>query len=164
MLAEDQLYLLSCIFATRADVTSMIRLASKFKDSQDFINAVIVFWPEYDDPVHLNFLFDSENNDEQISDDELIVSLINGDSDLIAMVELDSDEVTKRVNSIKTHIENELKILNIDSLANATVSLNWLAKRIIYCNEQRPDDALLYSSLLSQIHMNDPDFENWLNI
>lgn len=163
MLAEDQLYLLSCIFATRADVTSMIRLASKFKDSQDFINTVIVFWPEYDDPIHLKFLFDSENNDEHISDDELIISLINGDSDLIAMVELDSEEVSKRVSSIKAHIENELKILDNDSSVDTSISLNWLAKRIIYCNEEQPDNTLLYSPLVEQIHMKDPDFENWLN-
>ncbi|KAG0663121.1 hypothetical protein C6P45_000900 [Maudiozyma exigua] len=163
MLAEDQLYLLSCISATRADVKSMIRLASKFKDSQDFINAVIVFWPEYDDPVNLKFLFDSDKNDEQISDDELIISLINGDSDLIAMVELDSGEVSKKVSAIKTHVENELKVLDIDSSTNVSQPLNWLAKRIIYCNEERPGETLLYSSLLNQIYIDDPDFEAWLN-
>ncbi|SMN21969.1 similar to Saccharomyces cerevisiae YLR440C SEC39 Component of the Dsl1p tethering complex that interacts with ER SNAREs Sec20p and Use1p [Maudiozyma saulgeensis] len=160
MLAEDQLYLLSCIFATRADAKNMTRLASKFKDSQDFINAIIILWPEYDEPKNLKFLFVDSVQEDSSSDEDLMISLINGDSDLISMVELDPEEVTSRVNDVKHHIDSELQTLEV---ANNGKDLNWLAKRIIYCNNKCPENTLLYSSLWDDIKTNNINFQNWIN-
>ncbi|CAB4256519.1 similar to Saccharomyces cerevisiae YLR440C SEC39 Component of the Dsl1p tethering complex that interacts with ER SNAREs Sec20p and Use1p [Maudiozyma barnettii] len=164
MLVEDQLYLLSCIFATRADAKNMTRLTCKFKDSQDFINAIIILWPEYGEPKDLGFLFANtvrEEEEEDVnSDDDLMISLINGDSDLISMVELDPEEVTNRVKSIKQYIESELETIEV---IDNEKGLNWLAKRIIYCNDKRPEDALLYSSLWECITTKDPGFQDWID-
>lgn len=158
MVYEEQLYLLSCIFASRADIEKVKSLSNRFKDSLDFINAIIVLWPEYDDPINLKFLFDTNEKCNE-SDESLVVSLIDGDSDLISMVELDNSDISDRLNRIKLYIERELQSLTL----NGKEETNWLIKRILFCNEHIPEDTLFYSQLWDKIDIKDNDFQDWLD-
>ena len=158
MLVDDQLYLLSCIFSARADVPSVRKLSHRFKDSNDFINAVIVLWPEHDDPMNLKFLLDDAEEVKE-EDKDLVISLINGDSDLIAMVELDPEVVAERAANTKHFVDRELGSLLLDYENNA----GWLEQRILYCNESIPENTLLYQPLWSFATPKDIHFKNWID-
>ncbi|GMM56598.1 Sec39 protein [Maudiozyma humilis] len=158
MLVDDQLYLLSCIFSTRANVQNVKKLSHRFKNSKDFINAVIVLWPEHDDPMNLRFLLD-DTEEVKEDDNDLVISLLNGDSDLISMVELDPEVVANRASNTKHLVDKELGSLLLDYEGKA----GWLEQRILYCNESIPEDTLLYEPLWALATPKDEQFKNWID-
>ncbi|CCF58567.1 hypothetical protein KAFR_0E04160 [Kazachstania africana CBS 2517] len=154
---DEQLYLLTCVFASRADVKNISKLTYRFQNSLDFINAIVVFWPELDDPLNLRLLLE-DGETEYLDDDSLLVSLLSGDSDLISMIELEKSLLMERFHTAKNYVDSKLHRLSLND-----INTNWLTKRILICNELYVQDTLFYQPLWEFVQNQDESFDNWIH-
>ncbi|CCD27183.1 Sec39p NDAI_0J02910 [Naumovozyma dairenensis CBS 421] len=181
---KEQLYLLACVFASKADSTNLSQILRHVHYSLDFIKAACILWPELDDPMNLISLFptielgndDNDNNasandDGSLSDENLVVKLLENNPDLIPLVEVGNTIVNTRYLSTKYFIESKLNGLyssNIIPLETSLSSLEdlqslWLQIRILVCNEVIPEMTSFYEPLWthSNFHIN-KEGKDWI--
>lgn len=163
MIVDDQLFLLSCAFAARADSADLIRLVPQFQASEDFFNAVCVLWPELDDPLHLEFLFSTEIS-SKIDTSDLLVSLIETDGKLISVAEMDNITVEERCRTIKQYASDRLKMIeDCDKFKFNAFEAKWMRKRIVLCNDFNPEHTTLYKPIWKKVIQMDTEFARWIN-
>lgn len=143
---EEQLYLLACIFASRADTHNIKKLSTKLDRQSNYLDILCVLWPELDDPKNLLFLCEPEEMEqspegEETTDEEVIVGLLESDSSLIPLIEIDTTTISSRYRELQKFINNKL---NNKALENFE---GWLRERILLCNEMIPETPLFYSVL-----------------
>ncbi|QHS75136.1 Sec39p [Saccharomyces paradoxus] len=143
---EEQLYLLACIFASRADTHNIKKLSTKLDPQSDYLDILCVLWPELDDPKNLLFLCEPEEMEqspegEETTDEEVVVGLLESDSSLIPLIEIDTTTISSRYRELQEFINNKL---NNKALENFE---GWLRERILLCNEMIPETPLFYSVL-----------------
>lgn len=158
---DKKLFLIACFHASNGDSTNLSKIFKNLCDSQDFINAIIVLWPELDDPMNLKFLFQADSlKDREIemekndNDDDLVVSQISNHPDLLYMVEMDDETIEKRYDEIRSYIDSRFKKLGLSSN-----ELNWFQRRVIICNEVNPYDTSAYEPLWELIKGQDSSID-----
>ena len=152
---DEQLYLLACIYISRGDYTQLQKLYPRLRGSEEFIDAVIVLWPELDDPLKLKFLFQDEETSAKNgvvaaqgnTDEDLLVSMVSGNEELISTLELDSVAISERARLIRSYVSSELHRRELDRDAD----MEWIKKRILLCNDIDPETTIFYLSLLEEI-------------
>ena len=151
---DEQLYLLACIYISRGDSIQLQKLYPRLRDSEDFINAVIVLWPELDDPLKLKFLFQDNGTSEagelpsrSKTDEDLLISMVSGNDELISTLELDSVAISERARLIRSYVAFELYRRELDRDAD----MEWIKKRILLCNDIDPGNTISYLSLLEEL-------------
>lgn len=110
---EEQLYLLACIFASRADTHNIKKLSTKLDPQSDYLDILCVLWPELDDPKNLLFLCEPEEMEqspegEETTDEEVVVGLLESDSSLIPLIEIDTTTISSRYRELQEFINNKL--------------------------------------------------------
>lgn len=156
MTTAEKLYLLACVAASNKNVAVLSQLFSKSQTSSDFINAIIVFWPELSDPLELKFLFEEPEAFDD-SEEDLLVQLIATDPSLISSLEIDNDSILKRFTTVKAYVDNTLSNLLLDNF-----EMHWLKKRMIYCNRMVMGDAFFYKPLWLTIKGQDKNLDKWI--
>ncbi|SCV99391.1 LAFE_0A02146g1_1 [Lachancea fermentati] len=159
---KEQLYLLFCSFLVRADLKNTERLVrgTNSLNRKDAAEALCVLWPELDDPK--NFAIIMNCLTEQVNDCEgILPSLLNGDENLIATVEMDPDTITSRYHALKGYVEATLEkydlTVNIDD-----EQFSLLKARVIICNLVHADPLFYKSVWNSKIKINQ-SFEKWVS-
>ncbi|CCH62158.1 hypothetical protein TBLA_0G02170 [Henningerozyma blattae CBS 6284] len=170
---EKQLYLLTCIFASRGDSLNLkIILKNEKVNGVNFVeklNIVCVLWPELDDPSNLKFLF---TDDEEMTDDsdlirsydgddiyrnpaDLVVNILKNNEELISIIESDHNCLNERYDHMVDYINTKLSVIqtlkgSLDVL-NTELSLKytWLKNRIILVNNFYPMDTIFNRTLWS---------------
>ena len=148
----DQLYLLACLFASRADSENLIRVLHHVEYSMKFVKIVCILWPELSDPLSLRFLFNHQKDAQvkPMTDEELVVSLLEKDSMLIPMVEINNETVSNRRQQLEQFINSKwdsLTSINDIDTSSSSSSISWLSKRILLCNDSYPGDVFFYEPL-----------------
>lgn len=163
MIVGDQLFLLSCAFASRADSADLVRVVPQFQGSEDFFNAVCVLWPELDDPLHLEFLFRTDVSSRMDTKD-LLVSLIETDAKLISVAEIDNITIEERCRTIKQYVNGRLKMIeDCDKFEIRAFEAKWMRKRILLCNDFNPEHTTFYKSIWKTMIQEDIEFARWIN-
>ena len=106
------------------------------RGSEDFIDAVIVLWPELDDPLKLKFLFQDEETSAKRgfgapqgnTDEDLLVSTVSGNEELISTLELDSVAISERARLIRSYVSSELHRRELDKDAD----MEWIRRGYYY--------------------------------
>lgn len=167
---NKKLFLIACFHASNADSTNLSKIYKNFLGSDEFINSVIVLWPELDDPMNLKFLFqenalksgeigigkDNNDNDDENGDD-LVVSHISNCPSLLYMVEMDNETIDRRYNEVQHYVNYKLSELGL-----LDDTLNWFQKRVIICNEIDPSDTLAYEPLWHLIEGQNLEIDQWM--
>lgn len=143
---EEQLYLLACVFASKADSHNIRKLAARLGSKSEYLQIICVLWPELDDPKHLSFLCKQElverNAEEaELSSEDVIIKLLEGDSRLIPLIEMDNATISARYRELKEFVINKLNSKPLEDVED------WLRERIMICNEMLPESPLYYSEL-----------------
>ncbi|EJS42638.1 sec39p [Saccharomyces arboricola H-6] len=143
---EEQLYLLTCIFASRADKDNVKKLTTRLGSKADYLKVICVLWPEFDDPKHLSFLYEREETvqsteEREITNEDAMIELLESDSGLIPLIEIDNTTRSSRYHELQEFINDKLDNKCLENLED------WLKERILICNEVLPESPLFYSSL-----------------
>lgn len=143
---EEQLYLLACIFASRADTRNIKKLSTRLGSQSNYLEILCVLWPELDDPKNLLFLRELEEEvqspeGEETTDEDVIVELLENDSSLIPLIESDTTTRSNRYHELQEFISKKLNNKTLENFEE------WLRERILICNEMIPETPLLYSVL-----------------
>ncbi|KAK5780334.1 hypothetical protein RI543_002090 [Arxiozyma heterogenica] len=165
---DKKLFLIACFHSSNGDSTNLSKIYRKFFDSQEFINLVIVLWPELDDSINLKFLFQTnnsnsnelgikKNNNNDNNNDDLIISQISNCPDLLYMVEMDNETIDKRYDEVQRYVNSKLNELGL-----LDDKLNWFQKRVIICNEANPSNTLAYEPLWHLIKGQNSEIDQWM--
>ncbi|CAI4939536.1 ANM_HP_G0118850.mRNA.1.CDS.1 [Saccharomyces cerevisiae] len=143
---EEQLYLLACIFASRADTRNIKKLFTRLGSQSNYLEILCVLWPELDDPKNLLYLRELEEEvqspeGEETTDEDVIVELLENDSSLIPLIESDTTTRSNRYHELQEFISKKLNNKTLENFEE------WLRERILICNEMIPETPLLYSVL-----------------
>lgn len=154
---DEKLFLIACIHASNADYRSLSKIYGNFQGSREFINAIIVLWPELDDPLHLQFLFEPTKSEGDFeSEADMIVSQIAAHPNILFMIEMGDDVVHQRYNEIQQYIDLKLSSLKVwDS------SLDWFQQRVVLCDEIDSSHTLAYEPLWERIKGQDEVIDQW---
>lgn len=157
---NQKLFLIACVHASNGDYDNLSKLYPHFHDSEEFIHAVVVLWPELDDPLNLKFLFQTAGNDADttVNENDLIVSQIASCPSLLPMVEMDDNIIHQRYDEIQQYVNQKL-----NTLGHSASQLNWFQQRVLLCNEVNPRDTLAYKSLWETIKGQDESIDQWIN-
>lgn len=154
---QVKLLILTSIYASEGNVEQLKKLYGRFVDSKDFINIIIIFWPEFLDCLTLSFLLEEVTPTEN-SNSDILVDFIAQDPKLISVLEMDDDVIYQRYDNIQKYIEDQFNQLQLNS------DLHWLQKRIIWCNEfDSTSDVLTYAPLWKLILGQDEKLDEWIN-
>lgn len=131
---EEQLYLLACIFASRADTRNIKKLSTRLGSQSKYLEILCVLWPELDDPKNLLFLRELEEEvqspeGEETTDEDVIVELLESDSSLIPLIESDTTTRSNRYHELQEFISKKLNNKTLENFEE------WLRERILICNE-----------------------------
>lgn len=165
---EDQLYLLLTVFASRGDATNVKLLHAHFNKSNEYLCAICMLWPELSNPNDLKFLFDDINFSNEIDsnneeDNELLVKLLESDSKLVSLVEMDRTTTSARCDIAKDFINKKNAQLELDDNSKFTnLRSIWLRKRILYCDDFNPHDVLFNKPLWENLLVEDLEFQKWI--
>lgn len=159
-MVDQKLFLIACVHASNGDYRKLSKIYSKFQGSQEFINAVVVLWPELDDPLNLKFLFkaDSDETDIGTNDNDLIVFEVASYPSFLSIVEMDENTVHQRYEEIQQYVNHKLNILGLSG-----TKFNWFQKRVIICNEISSKATLTYKPLWDIIKGQDESIDQWIN-
>lgn len=143
---EEQLYLLACVFASKADSHNIRKLATRLGSKSDYLKIICVLWPELDDPRNLSFLckqqlVERNAEEEEISKEDVVIKLLEGDNRLIPLIEMDNATISARYRELKEFVTNKVSSKPLEGFED------WLRERILICNEVLPESPLYYSKL-----------------
>lgn len=162
LMLDVQLYLISCVFAARADATNLKRVLSALEDPKAVLDATCVLWPELSDPGPLEFIFRTERSDFS-SHDELLVSVLGCDKQLICITEMDSDSIHDRYTITKNYVKNSLQAIEKNSRFELeNFESHWLRNRTILCDNMKPENTALYKPLWQAVMDNNIEFTKWV--
>ncbi|QEU62011.1 Sec39 [Kluyveromyces lactis] len=136
---NPQLYLCASVFTTRGDVKSVSEIYQGLQSDAErlqYLKLLCVMWPELDDPTNISFVL---KDIQLIGMDEssVLLSLIQEDSSLTTISEMDVNTISKRVNALASYVEETLIGFNIhirethmleDFLRARTLVVNSLSK------------------------------------
>lgn len=165
MLHKQQLYLLLCVFITRAEVQSVKRILTETSslDKEDTLNALCVLWPELENPINLKDIFNCLEKERNETED-LLISLLKGDDQLIAMVEAESSTVENRYKTTRNFVESRLAALRLN-IDIKDWKNSFLRARIIICNLVNPDPVFykpLWNTIMTD-DVKDQPFKEWVS-
>lgn len=157
---NQKLFLIACVHASNGDYENLTKLYPEFHGCQEFINAIIVLWPEFDDPLNLKFLFQttSDADNTTTKDNDLIVSQIASCPSLLFMVEMEDTIVHQRYDEIQQYVNHKLNDLGLPGS-----QLNWFQQRVLLCNEMNSKDTFAYKPLWEIIRGQDESIDEWIN-
>lgn len=163
-MSEDQLYLLSCVFAARADGTNLRKIIDAVERPLDIFDVVCVLWPELDDPENLRFLLCIESSNNIDTDrDQLLVSLLGCDSKLIFISEMDNATTRERCTKTKLYVDDRLKRVEENPNYQFTSSkAKWLRNRMVTCDDIKPENTALHKQLWMEVMQEDAEITRWI--
>ncbi|AET37409.1 Sec39p Ecym_1158 [Eremothecium cymbalariae DBVPG len=147
---KEQLYLLLSIFASRADKSKILKYFEEGTQLsiKEILEVICVFWPELDDPLNLEFIFDHIGV-ERTKNNDLIFELLNGDESLIALVEINPELTVQRYRWIKEYVSSRLGKWQL-SIDEVDYKFLFLRSRSIICNEV-VSDVMFYKPLFRKL-------------
>ncbi|EJT42393.1 SEC39-like protein [Saccharomyces kudriavzevii IFO 1802] len=143
---EEQLYLLACVFASRADTDNIKKLVTRLGSKSDYLKVICVLWPELDDPEKLSFLYKGGEEtpsakEKEITSEDVVIGLLESDSGLIPLIEIDNATRSSRYQELREFINSKVDNKPLENFED------WLRERILICNEMLPEAPLFYSQL-----------------
>lgn len=152
-MVHHKLFLIACFHASNANAEKVAQISARFQDSSEFIDAIIVLWPELDDPMNLKFLFHTPPDTFGKSDSELVIEQVAEFPELMSMIEMDDDTVKARYQEIQQFIRQSLQPFD---------NYHWFQQRVLLCNEMNPSDTLFYGPLWEVIEGQDDKLDQWM--
>ncbi|CCK69085.1 Sec39p KNAG_0B06580 [Huiozyma naganishii CBS 8797] len=151
MLLQEKLYILCCLHASARDSEGLTKLLPYF--NEQLTDAVVVLWPELDDPLALSFLCAYKTVEKLEINENVFVEHMANDQRLICILGAgDENALTERYSALKQYVDGKLP----------EGQLNWLQKRVILCNNFDPSDANRYSKLW-ETQQGDENLQRWIN-
>lgn len=160
---NPQLYLCASVFSTRGDSERVSRVLRAIRSDHDddkiaILKLISVLWPEMDDPMKLAFVWDASESNGTDDENDLLISLIQEDTLLTAIVEMDIDTITIRMNTVSSFIEEKLGKFGLEFGSDSMME-DFLRARTLVVNSVNKD-ALCTVDLLQQSHKD--SLKSWI--
>ncbi|CDO92243.1 unnamed protein product [Kluyveromyces dobzhanskii CBS 2104] len=158
---NPQLYLCASVFITRGDVERVSEVYKSILSATDrleYLKLICVMWPELDDPENLFFVFKDEQR-KTTEESTTLVSLIQQDSTLIAISEMDVSTTMQRVTVLSRYVGKILAKFNVDIKQDSKIE-DFVKARTLIVNSVNKD-ALFTLELITSSSL--PSLQSWLN-
>lgn len=150
--------ILASVYASEGKVPQLKNLYRRLGASTEFVNIIVVFWPEYLDCLTLQFLLEKVDPIQDVGD-EALVDFIAENPKLIPILEMDDAVIYERYDQIHRYIEDQFSRLQLNGS-----DLHWLQKRVIWCNEMdSANNVLAYEPLWKLVVGQDANLDQWIN-
>lgn len=155
---NPQLYLCGSVFIARGDVkavTKVFNSLSSIHNRIELLKLICVLWPELDDCLNLEFLWNYSNEGNE---SDVLLSLIQEDSTLVTISDMHIDTEVKRYKALSKYVDSRLEALSLD-ISEEQPLFDFLRARVIIADSLNTK-SMAYLPLIERVAM--PELSSWI--